>query len=195
MADKATAAADTPLPDIGTLAEPQADPPAPDSAQLAALGNVPADYHHHAKQVEPAAGIALPGGFLKWYDVHSPDAAIRPETQDQARDFLRGEAAAGRLMLREELGFVILHRCGADTYFLIACTWRNHNEMWQTDYGRTGDGAFGPLEHDDTHHATQCVWELAATAHERLAWTRYLNSARDEAAKRAYLLDVYAGEA
>src|ERR1700742_2920623 len=103
------------LPESPQAESPQAEPPLPDSAQLAGLGNVTADYRHYAKQVEPAEGIALPGGFLKWYDVHAPDAPIRPETQDQARDFLRGEAAADRLRLHDELGFVILHRCGDDT--------------------------------------------------------------------------------
>ncbi len=190
MATNAAPGADTTVADAGL-----ADPLLPDSAQLAGLGNVAAGYRHHAKQVDPAGGIALPGGFLKWYDVRSPDVAILPETQDQARDFLRGEAAAGRLDLHDELGFVILHRCGEDTYFLIPCTWRNENEMWQTCYGRTGHGAFGLVEHHGEHRATQCVWELAATAHERLAWSRYLYSARDEAAKRAYLLDVFTGEA
>jgi hypothetical protein len=189
MATNATPGADTTLPGA------TADPPLPDAAQLANLGTVAADYRHHTKQVDPDRGIALPGGFLKWYDVHSPDAPILPETQDQARDFLRGEAAAGRLALLGELGFVLLHRCGADTYFLIACTWRNANEMWQTVFLRTGDAAFAPVAHDGEHRATQCVWELAPTAHERLAWSRYLDSARDEPAKRGYLRDVYSGAA
>jgi hypothetical protein len=169
------------------------DPPLPDSAQLAALGNAPADYEHVGKQVEPADGIAVPGGYLKWYDVYPADAGIPPDTSDQARDLLRAEASAGRLGLRDELGFVILHRCGTDTYFLIVCTWRNHNELWQTVYLRQGDGVFALLPRDGDHLATQCVWELAATGHERLAWIRYLRSDRDEQAKRAYLADVFEG--
>lgn len=193
--DKAREKAATPGADPNMPAAGLADPLLPDSNQLARLGQVSARHHHHPKQVDPAEGIALPGGFLKWYDVHDPDTPILPETQDQARDLLRGEASAGRLRLRDELGFVILHRCGADTYFLIACTWRNDNELWQTAYRRTGDEAFTLVEHPDPHHATQCVWELAPTCHERQAWIRYLDSARDEAAKRAYLLDVYSGEA
>jgi hypothetical protein len=36
---------------------------------------------------------------------------------------------------------------------------------------------------------------MAATVHERLAWIRYLRSDRDEAAKRAYLADVFTGPA
>jgi hypothetical protein len=37
------------------------------------------------------------------------------------------------------------------------------------------------------------VWELGAVAHERLAWSEYLLSDRDEAARRAYLRDAFEG--
>ncbi|HEX5405340.1 MAG TPA: hypothetical protein VFX16_23940 [Pseudonocardiaceae bacterium] len=182
-------------PDTTVSGAVSADPLLPDPTQLAALGNVSTGYRHIGKQVSPADGLALPGGYLKWYDIHRDDAAIPTDTRDQARDFLRAEASAGRLDLRDELGFVILHRCGEDFYYLLACTFRNDNEMWQTGYGRQGDDAFALVNHDGTHRATQCVWELAATSHERLAWTRYLRSERDEAAKRAYLADVFTGAA
>jgi hypothetical protein len=35
---------------------------------------------------------------------------------------------------------------------------------------------------------------LGVICHERQAWQRYLFSARDTAAKRAWLADTYAGE-
>ncbi|HEX3649836.1 MAG TPA: hypothetical protein VHV49_15530 [Pseudonocardiaceae bacterium] len=173
----------------------QADPLLPDPAELARLGNPPEDYRHLAKQVDPADGLALPGGYLKWYDVYPPDDVIPLETRDQARDYLRGEASTSGLDLAGELGFVVLHRCAGEVYFLIVCTWRNANEMWQTAYRRVGDEAFGPVPREPGHLPTQCVWELAATSHERLAWSRYLRSDRDEPAKRAYLADQYTGEA
>jgi hypothetical protein len=166
----------------------------PDTAQLAGLGNVPGDYRHQVKHLSPGPGLALPGGFLKWYDLHGEDDPIMTVTRDQARDFLRGEATAGRLELRDELGFAVLHRCVDDFYFLLACTWRDGNELWQTVYERDGDGAFTPHECSGDHVATQRVWELGATCHERLAWARYLTSPRDEAAKRAYLADVVDGQ-
>jgi hypothetical protein len=165
-----------------------------DVAQLAVLGNVPTEYEHGEKVVRPSTDLAVPGAYLKWYDIHREDTEIPPGTREQARDFLRSEATAHRLDLRDELGFVVLHRCGADFYYLLVCTWRNHNEMWQTAYARDGDDAFAPVPRDDDHHAAvQCVWELGATVHERLAWTRYLMSDRDEAAKRAYLADRFTG--
>jgi hypothetical protein len=37
------------------------------------------------------------------------------------------------------------------------------------------------------------VWELGAVAYERLAWTRFLRSARDREARLAYLRDTYEG--
>lgn len=163
----------------------------PDSAQLATLGNVPADYRHSAKHVRPSPAIALPGGYLKWYDVHRAEVEIPYQVREQARDFLRTEATAGRLNLRDELGFVILHRCGESFYYLLVCTWRNHNEMWQTGYARDGAEPFALVKRTEDHFAVQCVWELGPTTHERTAWSRYLESDRDEAAKRAYLADRF----
>ena len=172
-----------------------ADPFLPDSTQLAALGNLPEDYEHHPKVVYPADGLAVPGAYLKWYDISRSDAEIPPATREAARDFLRSQTSTGALVLRDELGFVLLHRCGESCYFLIVCTWREHNEMWQTVYQRDGDGPFEePLSTQDQHRPTQCVWELGATTHERVAWSDYLRSGHDEAAKRAYLADVFAGE-
>jgi hypothetical protein len=171
------------------------DPFLPDSAQLAVLGGVSEDYRHHPKTLDPLEGLAVPGGYLKWYDIHHAAQPIASATRDAARDFLRSEATSGRLDLRDELGFVLLHRCGEAFYFLIVCTWRNANELWQTIYQRDGDGPFEAFPHSgEPHRGTQCVWELGATNHERLAWSRYLHSDRDETGKRAYLADVCAGE-
>jgi hypothetical protein len=171
------------------------DPFLPDSTQLAALGNVPGSYRHVPKVVTPGAGLAVPGAYLKWYDISREDAEIPPGTREAARDYLRSEASTGGLDLRDELGFVLLHRCGEAFYYLIVCTWREHNEMWQTTYRRDGDDPFGPqAPGEQRHRAIQCVWELGVTAHERVAWSTYLRSARDEPAKRAYLADVYSGE-
>jgi hypothetical protein len=165
----------------------------PDVVQLAGLGNIPEDYQHYQKLVVPCDDVALPGGYLKWYDIHRAETPIPSDTRDQARDFLRTEASTRRLDLHDELGFVILHRCGESFYFLIVCTWRNHNEMWQTVYGRDGDAAFALVERPSDHLATQCVWELGATCHEREAWSRFLRSPRDDSAKRVYLTDRFEG--
>lgn len=163
-------------------------PPYPDTAQLAGLGNATAG--PAARHVGPGSGLALPGGYLKWYDLHDPDTAIPFNTRDQARDFLRGEAAAGRLRLSGELGFALLHQRADEAYVLLACRWRD-DELWQAAYCREGDGVFTARPGG----IVQGVAELGVTCHERLAWARYLASARDEAAKRDYLADVFEGEA
>jgi hypothetical protein len=112
-----------------------------------------------------------------------------------ARRNLRDAAKSGALELDEELGFVILHRCGESFYFLLVCTWRNDNELWETVWAKPGDGdvSFKPWPRDGSHVPTFCVWELAAVGHERLAWSEYLLSARDDGARRVYVRSSYEG--
>ncbi|MER5465709.1 hypothetical protein ABT010_34545 [Streptomyces sp. NPDC002668] len=151
------------------------------------LGEVPKEYHHRRKLVTPGEDLGLPNAYLKWYDVHHTELAVAPEVREEARGFLRAEAAAGRLDLRNELGFVILHRSG-EVFFLIVCVWRSTNEMWQTLHFKE-EGGFEPYPREGILKPTQCVWELGPTAHEQQAWSRYLFSRRDEDAKRAYIED------
>ena len=65
----------------------------------------------------------------------------------------------------------------------------------ETIWAKAGesDAFFRPWPREGTHAPTFCVWELGAVAHEREAWARYLRSGRDEAARRAYLGDLYEG--
>ena len=48
-------------------------------------------------------------------------------------------ARSGELGDLGELGFVVLHRCGESFYFLLVCTWRNENELWETVWAKDGD--------------------------------------------------------
>ena len=92
---------------------------------------------------------------------------------------------------------MILHRCGSEGFhFLLVGTWRNDNELWETVLAKHADSdpGFGPWVVEDGHRPTFCVWELGVVAHERLAWARYLRSARDDGARRAYLDDLLEGE-
>jgi hypothetical protein len=54
-------------------------------------------------------------------------------------------------------------------------------------------GPFHLFPQSGTHRGTFCVWELGAVLHEQQAWIRYLYSARDDAARREYVADQYAG--
>jgi len=160
------------MPAVNTPTEPQVD-----------LG-----YRHLGKVVEPAP-TGLPGlnPGLKWYELRSPDATI---------DDVRAEALA--ILAAEpgnepdDLGFVILHRCGEAFFYLLDCRWRNNNELWQTAYTKDGDARFELVVPGPTK-ATFCVWELGAVSYESQAWSAYLRSPRDDAARAAYLADRFSG--
>ena len=152
------------------------------------------DYRHAEKLAHAEPSLALGDTILKWYDVAPDEDPVPLAVRAVARRCLRDAARAGELGALGELGFVILHRCGDDFYFLLVSTWRNENELWETVWAKTADDAlFRPWPADGAHRPTYCVWELGVVCHEREAWTRHLLSPRDDAARHAYLRDCYAG--
>lgn len=163
---------------------------------LEPLGAVRSDYRHVEKCVRASESLMLDDAFLKWYDVAPADTPVPSDVRKLARRNLRAAARSGAIALARDLGFVVLHRCGEDFYFLLVCTWRNDNELWITVWAkdRDGDPEFRPWEVEGTHRPTFCVWELGAVCHERRAWSRFLRSNRDEPAKLAYLRDCYDGQ-
>jgi hypothetical protein len=167
--------------------------PQADTTTLDDLANYSADWTHRDKEIHPGDELVLPGAYLKWYDIRRADQPATPEVTEQAREYLRAEAAAGRLELRNEMGFVLLHRDG-EKFFMLVCVWRDKNEMWQGLFRRGRDGFEVYPTRQGLLRPTQCVLELDATSHERRAWSRYLRSSRDAAAKRAYLDDLCTGQ-
>jgi hypothetical protein len=165
------------------------------TASLAPFGNVvDHDYRHVTKRITPQPALVLPDAYLKWYDLSREDQSIASEMDAEAREFLREETGTGRLPISGDLGFVINHLSGEHILLLLVFTWRSNNEMWESVYVkdmRTGE-PFRPLP-QGTHKGAICVWEFGAVAHEHEAWTRYLRSARDEAAKREYVDSQFAG--
>ena len=157
------------------------------------VGVITPGYAHVSKVVHPAPLVEAGGGVLKWYDIAEGDKPIPRDIAALAREGL-AEAAGGDA-LADELGFVILHRCGQGFYFLLISTWRNHNELWETVWAKPGPGqaGFEPWPIDGAHHPTFCVWELRAVCHEQGAWSRYVRSSRDAVAKKEYLKDTYTG--
>src|SRR5947199_3170367 len=107
-----------------------------------------AGYRHAPKRVTPGEPLETPGTLLKWSAVHPDDRPVPEEVTLLARRRL----AAAPLEARG-LGFVILHRCGRDFYFLIVCTWRNSNEVWQTVLYKDGDAMadFALFPRDGAH--------------------------------------------
>lgn len=164
------------------------------ATDLSAIGNVDAEYLHYSKQISPGTDLALADAYLKWYDVYRPGVTIPAEMDTRAREFVRAEVESGRLDLKGEMGFVIDHLCGESFYFLIVCTWRNCNEMWETVYtmDAASDGGFVEVAQQRRMEVI-CVWELGAVLHEQQAWIRYLYSTRDEQAKLTYIGDRFTG--
>jgi len=157
------------------------------------VGAIAPGYEHLSKVVHPAPAVEAGGGVLKWYDIAEGERPIPREVAALARKGL--EEATGRDALAGELGFVILHRCGEDFYFLLISTWRNENELWETVWAKAGEHepAFVPWPLAVGHHPTFCVWELGAVCHEQGAWSRYLRSPRRAADMDTYLSDAYSG--
>ena len=153
---------------------------------------VSAQYEHTAKQVTPGDPIETSGALLKWYALHPQDQPVPNEIDRLARSYLSRHAleASG-------LGFVILHRCGNDFYFLIVNTWRGNNEVWETVFYKDGEAMseFALWPRDKMHKPTFCVWELVPVWHEKESWERFLKTSRDEQAARIWLNDRYSGAA
>jgi hypothetical protein len=169
--------------------------PNPMDEQLATVGNVVDEaYRHVTKKISPGTPLVLPDAYLKWYRLHRQDQIIDRAVDAEARDFLAEEVTAGRLPISGDLGFVIHHLSGEHIHLLLACTWRGNNEMWETTYVKDArqDRPF-ELAPQTTHRGVICVWEFGAVAHEHHAWTRYLRSNRDAAAKRAYADSQFTG--
>jgi len=159
-------------------------------------GHVDPGYRHVSKLIQPAPELAVGDSLLKWYDIAPADARVPDDIRDLARAALSEAVTSGAIELSRDLGFAILHRCGESFYFLLVSTWRNENELWETVWAKNGDDepSFRPWPFPETHRGTFCVWELGAVWHEQQAWSRYLRSERDEAARAGYIRDSFTGE-
>jgi hypothetical protein len=161
--------------------------------------SVPASYRHHQRVVTAGSVVPVGNALLKWYEIVRPHVAITDALREQTRAFLAAASADGRLQLDADLGFVMLHIGDSkgvpdSVALLLVTSWRSANELWESVYFKpsAGDDAYEPVP-KSPHQATFCVWELPVVWHERNAWTRYLESARDDAAREAYLADRFAG--
>ena len=164
---------------------------------MASLAQVGADYAHYAKQAVPQAPLELAGGALKYYHVEKPGEPV-PEAVAAAAA-LPAREAGGRLELAGDFGFVIVHRCGADFFFLLTTLWRGNNEAWEAVWYLHGDMAdFAPFDPayppaPGVPRPTFCVWELGVVAHEAAAWSRFLASPRGEGDLARWRGDLFEG--
>jgi hypothetical protein len=158
--------------------------------------NVVRSYVHRDKMIAPGEILTLKGVALKWYDIALAETPVPDDVRKAARAFLARESQNAGFLMNGGLGHSILHRCGADFYFLLVGTWRNENELWKSTYyldQSKQQTDFAEFIFETAHIGTFCVWELGAVWHEQQAWRRYLRSARDDAAKKIYLADSYIG--
>jgi len=155
------------------------------------MHGVAADYRHRDKLVTPRGSIRHRKANLKWYDLAPADEPVPAEIHQLAKDFLSTSA----LDLGDDLGFVILHRCGHEFYFLLVSSWRGNNELWESVYAKASNAHpdFALFTFEGTHRGTFCVWEMGAVWHEQQAWKRYLRSPRDDSAREIYLNDLISG--
>lgn len=149
-------------------------------------------YNHYEKMIRCHGVIDPPIGRLKWYDINNSDHPIEHAIRDLARRFVLRKLTSEDGPSAQELGFVLLHRCGEGFYFLGLCTWRGNNELWKTIYFLETDTMedFALFPQDEPHKDTFCVWELAVVCHETQAWTTYLKSNRTEQDTDRYLTTV-----
>jgi len=119
------------------------------------MSAVHAGYRHLTKEITPAPGIELGGSALKWYDIAAGDERVPGPIRALGRGTLRGAVDSGAIELEDDLGFVILHRCGRSFYFLLVSTWRNDNELWETVWAKTDDAeGFHPWPLEGSHRPT-----------------------------------------
>lgn len=150
------------------------------------------DYRHYDKVVRSHGVIDSTIDRLKWYEVSADDQPIAKAIRDPAQSCVSRKLTSDGKPSAQELGFVLLHRCGDGFYFLGLCTWRGNNELWKTIFCFETDAMedFALFEQDEPHKDTFCVWELAVVSHETRAWTIYLRSNRTERDADRYLTTV-----
>lgn len=165
------------------------------AAPLLGLTHIDPGYRHYDKLVTGGDVVSLRDARLKWYDIARPEAPVEPHVRCLARDFLDAEAATRDWHLDRELGFAMLHLCGTEFYFLIVCTWRGSNELWESVYFKetAATPGFSLFPRERRHKPTYCVWEMGVVSHETAAWKWFLRSPRAAADEDAYLGKAYAG--
>lgn len=167
---------------------------------MPAPAHVPPDYAHYPKQAVPCGMVGAAGSALKLYHLEKPGEPVPEAIAASARAFLaRKGLATPDGEAGPDCGFVILHRCGADFYFLLLTVWRGANEAWEAVWYRDAAMAdfarFAPAYPGEAMlRPTFCVWELGVVAHESAAWSRYLASPRADADLACWRNDLFAGQ-
>ena len=156
--------------------------------------HVSPNYRHGPKRVSPGEVFQIGSSRLKWYDLAKADMPVEEGVRARAHRFFSMAATRPDWSLDADIGFVILHRCGDEFYFLVVCTWRGDNELWATVYFKPDASAADfELFPQRAHKGTFCVWEAGIVAHEMTAWSRFLKSARTTQDMDTYFGDKASG--
>ena len=143
-----------------------------------------------SKYAQPKGIFTVGKTNFKWYDLAGNLSEI--SSQDIKNAQLAIENAGENFQDIDDLGFVIMHRCG-ENYLLLVCTWRSENELWESVY-YDGSGTFEIWDRNKTHLPTYCVWEMGIVYYESRAWKKYLGTERRENDQELYLQDFFEGE-
>lgn len=84
-----------------------------------------------SKYAQPKGIFTIGKTKFKWYDLASDPSEVSRQDIDNAQ--LCIENAEENFKNIDDLGFVIMHRCG-ENYLLLVCTWRSENELWESVY-------------------------------------------------------------
>jgi hypothetical protein len=152
------------------------------------FNQVELSYQHYSKRALPQPALVRPHIYLKWYTLAVPERMHAASEITDAQEFMAREIENETLKLHNEVGFVVQHRVATADIFYV-CSWNGNNELWETHYYRHhATGQFEVGKHG-TKFPTFCVWVLSIVHHEMQAWSRYLRSARDDAARATYVRD------
>lgn len=127
---------------------------------------------------------------FKWYDLAEDPSVVSAQDIINAKTCI--ENAEENFQNKDDLGFVIMHRCG-EYYLLLVCTWRSENELWESVY-YNGSGKFEVWDRNTIHLPSYCVWEMGIVYHESGAWKKFLGTGRTEVDQQNYLDDLFEGE-
>ncbi|WP_284462196.1 hypothetical protein [Chryseobacterium sp.] len=143
-----------------------------------------------SKYASPKGIFTVGKTRFKWYNLAKDPAEVSSQDIHHAKVCI--ENAQENFQNIDDLGFVIMHRCG-ENYLLLVCTWRSENELWESVY-YNGSGNFEVWDRNKTHLPTYCVWEMGIVYHESQAWKKHLETARYESHKVEYLNNFFEGE-
>ena len=150
------------------------------------IGNIPIEYKHKEREVEPIGLIKEPSLILKLYNMYIMDKPIssRGQLLNESREFLIEEVRRGRIDPLIGLGFSILSEDMLNVARWDAeCPIVLKNQIYGYKNGDLGTAEL--LDIRDV--GSFCIWELGIVNHERSSWKKYLESERKDVDKRQYV--------